>query len=100
MMKSRDLLGVSLCGLTLLGMHSAHADVFINEFHYDNNGTDTNEKIEVIAPAGTSLTGWKVVLYNGSGGAQYATLNLSGTTIDPSGPDTFSPMLSEYLVPK
>lgn len=84
-MKSRDLLGVSLCGLTLLGMHSAHADVFINEFHYDNNGTDTNEKIEVIAPAGTSLTGWKVVLYNGSGGAQYATLNLSGTTIDQCG---------------
>lgn len=66
-------------GLALLGMSGAHADVFINEFHYDNNGTDTNEKVEVIAPAGTSMTGWSVVLYNGADGKQYATLNLSGT---------------------
>ncbi|PKM14698.1 MAG: ribonuclease [Gammaproteobacteria bacterium HGW-Gammaproteobacteria-2] len=66
-------------------MSSASADVFINEFHYDNNGTDSNEKIEVIAPAGTSLSGWKVVLYNGSNGAQYATLNLSGTTANQCG---------------
>jgi endonuclease I len=64
---------------------TAHADVFINEFHYDNNGTDSNEKIEVVAPAGTSLTGWKVVLYNGSDGRQYSTLNLSGSTINQCG---------------
>src|SRR3546814_16414675 len=69
-----------VAGLALFGMSGASADVFINEFHYDNNGTDSNEKIEVIAPAGTNLSGWKVVLYNGSNGAQYATLNLSGTT--------------------
>ncbi len=72
-------------GLALLGMSGAHADVFINEFHYDNNGTDTNEKVEVIAPAGTSMTGWKVVLYNGADGKQYATLNLSGTTANQCG---------------
>jgi len=72
-------------GLALLGMSGAHADVFINEFHYDNDGTDSNEKVEVIAPAGTSLTGWKVVLYNGADGKQYATLNLSGTTADQCG---------------
>ncbi len=63
----------------------AIADVFINEFHYDNNGTDSNESVEVIAPAGSSLAGWKVVLYNGGDGRQYSTLNLSGSTTDQCG---------------
>jgi predicted extracellular nuclease len=39
--------------------------VFINEFHYDNAGTDAGEAVEIIAPVGTSLSGWKLVLYNG-----------------------------------
>ena len=60
-------------------------NVFINEFHYDNAGTDSNEKVEVIAPAGTNLTGWKVIAYNGSGGTSYATFNLSGTTANQCG---------------
>jgi endonuclease I len=85
MTKSRAMLGLGLCGLALCGMQSASADVFINEFHYDNASTDSNEKIELIAPAGTSLTGWKVVLYNGNGGAQYGTYNFSGTTTDQCG---------------
>ena len=59
--------------------------VFINEIHYDNAGTDSNEKVEVIAPAGTNLTGWKVLAYNGSGGTSYATFNLSGTTANQCG---------------
>jgi endonuclease I len=65
--------------------HVAVADVFINEFHYDNDGTDTNEKVEVIAPSGTNLSGWKIVLYNGGNGAQYSTLNLTGTTTSQCG---------------
>jgi len=76
---------ILVAGLALLAMSSASADVFINEFHYDNNGTDSNEKVEVIAPAGTNLSGWKVVLYNGSNGAQYATLNLSGSIANQCG---------------
>ncbi|MBK7877052.1 MAG: hypothetical protein IPJ77_15115 [Planctomycetes bacterium] len=52
---------------------------WINEFHYDNNGTDTNEFVEIAGPAGTSLTGWKLIGYNGGDGAQYATVNLSGS---------------------
>jgi endonuclease I len=64
---------------------SAQADVFINEFHYDNSGTDTGERVEVIAPSGTSLAGWTVVLYNGGDGRQYATLNLSGTAANQCG---------------
>ena len=40
--------------------------VRISEFHYDHVGTDSLEKIEISGPAGTDLTGWKVVLYNGA----------------------------------
>jgi hypothetical protein len=39
--------------------------VFINEFHYDNVGTDSKEAIEIAGIPGTDLTGWKIVLYNG-----------------------------------
>lgn len=55
--------------------------VRISEFHYDNVGTDVGEAIEVSAPAGTDMTGWTVVLYNGSGGAPYGTMNLGGLTV-------------------
>jgi len=50
-----------------------------SELHYDNFGTDAGEAIEVEGPAGTSLTGWSIVLYNGNGGLQYNTQSLSGT---------------------
>ena len=59
--------------------------VFINELHYDNTGTDTGEAVEIAAPAGTDLTGWTVVLYNGSGGAPYDTDSLSGVVDEQSG---------------
>lgn len=53
--------------------------VSLNEFHYDNEGTDVGEFIEVAGTEGGDLTGWTIVLYNGNGGAPYNTLNLSGT---------------------
>ncbi|HYJ39767.1 MAG TPA: hypothetical protein VEW08_03185 [Steroidobacteraceae bacterium] len=56
----------------------ATAQVRISELHYDNDGADVGEAVEVSAPAGTNLTGWRIVLYNGSGGASYGTLPLSG----------------------
>lgn len=46
--------------------------VFISELHYDNGGADANEKVEITLPTGTNLTGYALVLYNGSGGATYA----------------------------
>jgi hypothetical protein len=52
--------------------------VFINEIHYDNAGTDVGEAIEIAGPAGTDLTGWSLVLYNGNGGAPYGTISLTG----------------------
>lgn len=56
--------------------------VFINEIHYDNDGTDSGEAIEVAGPAGTDLSGWTLVLYNGNGGAPYDTIGLSGSLPD------------------
>lgn len=51
----------------------ASADVFMNELHYDDSTAsgDSGERIEVVATAGESLEGYRVVLYNGNGGAQY-----------------------------
>jgi 5'-nucleotidase len=59
--------------------------VFINEIHYDNTGTDAGEAIEIAGPAGTDLTGWSIVLYNGSGGAVYDTDTLSGVIANQQG---------------
>jgi hypothetical protein len=60
--------------------------VFINELHYDNQGADTGEAIELAAPAGTDLSGWSLVFYNGGtdgvnkgAATTYATRQLSGT---------------------
>lgn len=52
---------------------SQNPAVFFNELHYDNDGTDTGEAVEIVGPAGTDLTGWSVVRYNGNGGATYAS---------------------------
>lgn len=53
-------------------------EVRLSEIHYDNFGADVAEAVEVEGPAGTDVTGWKVILYNGNGGAQYAELVLDG----------------------
>ena len=45
----------------------------INEFHYDNDGADTGEFVEIRVDAGTDVSSAAVTLYNGNGGASYAT---------------------------
>lgn len=40
--------------------------VRFSELHYDNTSTDQGEAIEIEGPAGTDLSGWKIVLYNGN----------------------------------
>lgn len=54
--------------------------VFINEFHYDNDGGDVGEFFEIAAPLGSNLAAWSVVLYNGNNGAPYNTVALSTGT--------------------
>ena len=54
------------------------ASTRFSEIHYDNVNEDVNERIEIEGPTGTDVTGWKIVLYNGSGGAAYSTTTLAG----------------------
>ncbi len=56
--------------------------VFINEIHYDNTGADVDEGWEIAAPAGTDLSCYQVILYNGANGQSYYTQTLSGTIVD------------------
>lgn len=56
--------------------------VVINELHYDNDGSDTGEFIEIAGDAGADLSGWSLVLYNGSNGTAYNTIALSGVLGD------------------
>jgi hypothetical protein len=55
---------------------------WINEFHYDNIGTDVNEFIEVAGPAGIDLSLYALYVYDGSSGQFYNTFNLSGIIPD------------------
>ena len=48
-------------------------NVRISELRYDHVGTDTAEAIEVTAAAGTNLTGWTLVRYNGSNNQPYTS---------------------------
>jgi len=73
----------SLLGLAI-STNSLAAPVFINEFHYDNNGTDINEGVEIAGLAGTSLDNWTLLFYNGTSGAIYRMQSLSGTINDSS----------------
>lgn len=73
----RPIRDVVLLSFLLAGSVRAQA-VFVNELHYDNASTDSNEAIEIAGPSGTSLTGWSIALYNGAGGTVYSTINLSG----------------------
>jgi hypothetical protein len=52
---------------------------FINEFHYDNDGADTHEFIELAGSAGLDLSGWEILFYNGGDSETYANITLSGT---------------------
>jgi hypothetical protein len=61
------------------------ANVWINEVNYDPAGTDAAETIEIAGVAGVNLTGWRIVLYNGNGGAAYAPTGGSVNGIPLSG---------------
>ena len=51
---------------------------WINEFHYDNSGTDTGEFIEIAGPADLDLSTYSIELYNGANGQVYTITNLAG----------------------
>ena len=84
-------LGVAAVGLTAVPAAAAPSVTpFISEIHYDNTGADVGERVEVQAALGTDLTGYRLLPYNGNGGAGYSPIvTLSGAvtapTSDPSG---------------
>ncbi|MDD1621462.1 MAG: ExeM/NucH family extracellular endonuclease [Methylococcaceae bacterium] len=83
---SRFPLLAAIGAIGLFGNAQAATPVFINEIHYDDNGaTDSGEAIEIAGPAGTDLSGWSLVLYNGNGGAVYNTKALGGVIADQTG---------------
>lgn len=84
MRRLRSVLALAALVATL-GISPAGADepaVFVNEIHYDNVSDDVGEAVEIAAPAGTDLTGWTLVLYNGANGRVYDTHELAGMVPD------------------
>jgi len=84
------VVGVLGFGLTATGLSlalpaapaQAVGGVFISELHYDNGSTDVGEFVEVTAPAGTDLSTYSIVLYNGGNNSTYDTDSLSGVATD------------------
>ena len=62
---------LAIAGLLASMPAAATTITFINELHYDNGGGDIGEGVEIAGLAGTDLSGWRVVLYNGSNGSVY-----------------------------
>ncbi|MEE4639125.1 MAG: hypothetical protein V2J42_10350, partial [Wenzhouxiangella sp.] len=62
----------------LLASPTLAQDLWINEFHYDNDGSDVGEFVEVVVSdaVGAVPASIEVVLYNGSNGASYGTHTL------------------------
>jgi hypothetical protein len=77
---ARGLGGVAL--MAFAAMPASANTVFINELHYDNNGADVDEGVEIAGPAGTGLAGWSLALYDGASGALYQSLTLDGPIPD------------------
>lgn len=56
---------------------------WINELHYDDSGSgDLNEGVEIAGLAGTDLSCYQLIHYNGNGGSIISTVSLSGTIPD------------------
>ena len=47
-----------------------------------DSGKDQGEFVEVAGTAGTDLSGWELIAYNGKNGNSYKTVGLSGTIPD------------------
>jgi DNA/RNA endonuclease G (NUC1) len=55
------------------------SEIRVSEIHYDNTGVDAGEAIEIEGPEGATLTGFSLVLYDGTGGLSYNSQVLSGS---------------------
>jgi hypothetical protein len=76
------LLVVLTLGILCNAQPAQAISVFINEIHYDNISTDTYEGVEIAGLAGTDLTGWSLLFYNGDDRELYGSKALSGILPD------------------
>ena len=60
-------------------------NMWINEIHYDNEGTDSGEFVEFAAPEGFDTAGYRFQLINGNNGAPYAGNTFAALTKTTSG---------------
>jgi len=76
-MKTKILAAIAwaLCASTV------SANVFINELHYDNTGTDSGEFLEVVSSVGDNISLIDLYLYNGSDQQLYTDIGTVGTDI-------------------
>lgn len=64
----------------LVPSFEGRANLWINEFHYDNAGSDTGEFVEIAAPSHlTDLASIRLTLYNGGDGTPYGTTHSLGS---------------------
>jgi hypothetical protein len=68
--------------IAVAGFAGGDSKVWINELHYDNTGTDTNEGVEVAGYARVNLSNYVLYRYNGTGGEPYGTYPLLGVIND------------------
>ena len=54
-------------------------NLWINEIHYDNDGDDEYERVEIAGTAGIDLSGYRILHYNGSGGSLIPASNIDVT---------------------
>ena len=79
MTQFRTAASVACLLLSLVTAPAVAQDLWINEFHYDNAGSDVGEFIEVVVAdsVATAPASIDVVLYNGSNGESYDSHALS-----------------------
>ncbi|WP_420456116.1 DUF5689 domain-containing protein [Rubrivirga sp.] len=73
-MRLRFSLLVPLAALLLAPTAGAQG-AFFNEFHYDNDGADTGEFIEIAVADGVDVNDLTLTLYNGSNGTSYNSID-------------------------
>lgn len=71
--------------LTLIAAPNGWSQVVINEFDPSGPGTDTEEFVELYGAPNEGLTGYVLVIYNGSNAQSNLTVDLTGLSLDADG---------------
>jgi hypothetical protein len=82
-MKTMKSILLSVVSILLINFGLMAQNVWINEIHYDNAGTDADEFIEIVLenPGNYTLSNFSIVLYNGNNGGSYDTKTLDQYTV-------------------